>query len=524
MIKRLFQIIFITTLLLSCSSVEKYNASIAEKHSLKELKEDVDYAYEKLKRLHPNLYQYISKEDLEANFNQLKAELNTPLSSIEFYTKLAPVIASIGQGHTRVFSPHKRQTKKEKKKFGRRKFPFRTLRFTTIQDKIFIDKAFASDSLLLRGTELLKIEGEDVQKLATAYQKLLTGDGYTTNFEPEIARKRIGDYYYYTHQLKDSIQLSFKYKDSVFTKYIYAFPKKKNEAKAKKKSDKEKKKKLTKTARKLAKKKKRAREDWEWNHGYDKFTKESVRNFEFLDAVNGKVAYLKIRGFHKGSYEEFYDEVFKKIDSSKVDNLVIDLRDNTGGRLAEIAYINSYLTTKEAPYVLPAKMTRANNRFYPYFHSQSVLHKSLAYLLFPVLKTYQLIKVKKVNGEPHFHFKYSKPRKPKETYNYKGNLYVLTNAISFSASAVFSSVLKATKRAVLVGDETGGAFNSTVAGGFADVILPNSKEILKIGLMLLETPYKETPDGYGVKPDKYIPTTTLEKDEQLEWVLEQVAN
>ena len=224
----LLVIIFVLS---SCSSVEKYNASIANKHSPQELKEDVDYAYEKLQKLHPNLYHYISKKDLEANFNSLKAELVKPLSSIAFYKKIAPVIASIGQGHTQISSPHKRQTKKEKKKFGKRKFSFRTLRFTTVKNKIFIDKGFGRDSLLLRGTELLKIEEEDVQKLANKYQKLVTGDGYNTNFEPEIVRKQIGSFYYYTHQLKDSIQLTLKLNDSIFSRYLYAFPKKKKEAK-----------------------------------------------------------------------------------------------------------------------------------------------------------------------------------------------------------------------------------------------------------------------------------------------------
>ncbi len=513
-------------ILSSCSSVEKYNAQISKNHSPAELKEDVDYAYEKLQKLHPNLYQYISKEKLDNNFSSLKNELTKPLSSIEFYKKIAPVITSIGQGHTSITSPHKRQTKKEKKEKGKRQNTFKTLRFATVGNNIFVDKSFGRDSVITRGTQLLKIEGKDVQELVDSYKNLLTGDGFIKGFVPEFSRKRIGNYYYYTNPIKDSIQITLKEKDNVYTSYLYAYKKKsraKND-KVKKENVKKVKKKLTKAEKKLAKKKKKAKDEWNWNHGYDKFTKESVRNFEFLETKDQKkVAYMKIRGFKKWNYEDFYDDVFKQIDSLKTDNLIIDLRNNTGGRLAEIAYIYSYLTDKEHQFILPGKMTKASSWMYPMMHNKaSVVQKSMTYLLFPVLKVVQALKVKKIDGKSHFNFKSSKIQKPKEEHNYKGKIYVLINAVSFSASSVLSNQLHATKRAFFVGDETGGAYNSTVAGRFARVVLPNSKNNLRVGVMLLETPHKITPDGFGVKPDKYIPTTTLDKDEQLDWVLDDI--
>ncbi|HIE44577.1 MAG TPA: peptidase S41 [Flavobacteriaceae bacterium] len=527
MIKIIVKVIILVgslIILASCSSVEKYNAQISKKHSPTELKEDVDYAYEKLQKLHPNLYQYISKEKLENNFENLKKSLIKPLSSIEFFKKISPVIASIGQGHTAIYSPHKKQTKEEIKKKGKRGNMFNTLRFTTLNNKIYVDKGFGKDSLMLRGTELLKIEGGNVEDLVASYQNIGTGDGFIKNFIPEYTRKKIQIFYGLTNTLKDSLQLTLKNKDSVYTKYLYAFVKKKKKTEKKKDSLKVAKKVLTKIEKKIAKKKKKERSEWNYNHGYDKFTKESVRNFEFLDNDSKKVAYMKIRGFHKYQYEDFYDDVFKQIDSAKVDNLVIDLRDNTGGRLAEIAYIYSYLTDKEHQFILPGKMTRANSWMYPTMHNKAtVLQKSIRYMLFPVMKVVQAFKVKKIEGKPHFHFKSSKVQKPKEEHNYKGKVYVLINAISFSASAVLSNKLQATKRAFFVGDETGGAYNSTVAGRFALIILPNSKEILRVGVMVLETPHKTTPDGYGVKPDKYIPITTLDKDEQLDWILEDIS-
>jgi C-terminal processing protease CtpA/Prc len=114
--------------------------------------------------------------------------------------------------------------------------------------------------------------------------------------------------------------------------------------------------------------------------------------------------------------------------------------------------------------------------------------------------------------------KYSKEQEPKEN-NYKGKLYVIINGTSFSASSVLSTHLKDTKRALFVGEETGGAHNATIAGFFAYKELPNSKLLMRFGVMSVETPYYEEPEGYGIKPDVYIPTTRLDKDEQLDWIL-----
>ena len=521
--KTYFNFFLLSVLLWNCKSVEKYNAKVTKKHSPVELQEDVDFAYSSLKKFHPNLYQYINKETLEYNFETLKKSLTKPLSSLAFYKKIAPVIVSIRQGHTSISSPHKLQTKKERKKNGVCKNIFRTLKFNTLNGKVYIEKGYGKDSLISKGIELLKIEGNDVASLLKSYQNLTTGDGYNTTFVPDITRKNIGSFYNKTNRFKDSIQITLKNKDSVFTKYLYVFDKKKDINKKGKKLKIEKKKR-TKTEKKLVKKKRKERLKWEYKHDYKKFTKEVVRDFKFIEKDDKKVAFLKITNFTDGGYKEFYDEVFNKIDSAKTENLVIDLRDNTGGSLREIAYFYSYMTDKPYQFINPSKMVKGRCWLYPRTHSRSSFVKSVSYLLFPVLKTIQLLKVKKIEGVPHYVFKSSKIQKPKGKHNYKGKIYVLINAVSFSASSVLSTNLKATKRAFFVGQETGGAYNSTVAGNFVYAILPNSKENLRIGIMNIDTPYKKTPDGFGVKPDKQISITTLDKDEQLNWVLKNIVN
>jgi C-terminal processing protease CtpA/Prc len=52
---------------------------------------------------------------------------------------------------------------------------------------------------------------------------------------------------------------------------------------------------------------------------------------------------MKIRGFKNKSYNKFYKESFEQLRASKTKTLILDLRSNGGGRLAEIAELYSYL-------------------------------------------------------------------------------------------------------------------------------------------------------------------------------------
>ena len=516
------QLILLTSLLFiltSCFSVKKYNRQISKLHTPQELKEDVDYAYKKLKRLQPNLYLYISQNDLESKFDSLKNTLNKPMSSRDFYLQLAPVIMSIRQGHTSISPPFKEQTKNELKQKGERRNPFRKFRFRKLQDKVILTRNFGKDSTIQEGSELLKIDNIEVSTLLESFKNLITGDGYNTTLVPEISRRYIGSLYLRTHGYKDSLMLTLRKNNLNYDGFVYAYPKK-----SKVKVTKPKKEKLSKEAKKIAKKEKKARKKWNRKYGYNKNTKEKTRDLSFIKTDSTPtIAYLKIRRFMVGSYHDFYEETFQKIDSAKTKYLVIDLRYNGGGRLSEIGTLYSYLIDKEEEFIMNAKMTHNSSWMYPLYHNKSALKTSIFSILYPVARVIQAIKVEKIDDVSYFKFKSNRLREPSENYNYKGEIYVLINGASFSASSIISNNLKASKRAYFVGDETGGAYNSTVAGRMAEVELPNSKATLTIGLMNLETYNKTIPDGYGVTPDKYIKVTTLKKDEQLDWIIGDIS-
>ncbi|WP_299895411.1 S41 family peptidase [uncultured Aquimarina sp.] len=520
--RKLFLYSAIIIVISSCGSVEKYNKQISKKHSPEELKEDVEYAYKKLKKLHPDVYWYISQEELDGKVNKLKDELTKPLTTKEFYTVFAPVITSIKQGHLSIQAPSVKQTKESIKEKGKRDSPFNSLSFQSSEDKLYVKKVFKGDTTIIKGSEVIAFEDEKVEDLLASFKTFHASDGYNQTFIPKFIGNRFGFFYMNTHKRKDSVLLNLKFKDSLYQKYIYASYDKAKDSSVKSDTIKQVKKKLSKLERKKAKEARKNLYKKNNKYGYNKRTDDYNRNFSFLKSKSETpIAYMKIKSFTNGGYKEFYKESFAKIDSAKSTNLVIDLRGNLGGRLTEIDDLYSYVADKEYVFIEKSKMTGRLSFLYPYFHTKSITTKTAATLLSPILAVYQLFKVKKEKGDSYFKFKYSKLREPKPN-NYKGKIYVLIDGESFSASSIFSTHLKATKRATFVGEETGGAYNGTVAGVYAPIELPNSKINMRVGLLKINAPYSIEPDGYGIKPDVPIESYVTAEDKELQWVIDDI--
>ncbi len=515
-------------LISSCGSVEKYNAEILELHSPAELREDIDKTYSLLKKAHPKLYQYISQERLDFKFDSLKTAMNTPLTSYQFYNSIAPVVKTIGQGHIGMAAPSLKRTKEEKKYYKNKKFNFNSIQFENVEDRIFVTGAKGVDSVLI-GAELIKLEDETPQRLIEKYKKNVASDGYNTTLQDRFIASRLTRYYYNEYGVLDTINATFKKKGAVINK-MFKWEKKVSTqdsliAVSKDSLAALNPVKLTKVARKIKRDSIKVVEEYKATHGYNSDTDTYNRMLSFI-GKDSIVAYMKIRGFTNADYKTFYEEAFKEIDSVKATDLIIDLRDNTGGRVVEINELFGYMTDKEyIMYNESETMSRTPVINYLTSNTNPLVVRTIGVVLSPFLLTHNLIKTKKRDGKLFYKLKGVKPLKPKEN-NFKGKVYVLINGSSFSASSVFSTNMKRDKRAIFVGQETGGSHNGTVAGMMRGYEMPNSKVKIKMGMLQVESPYKVEPDGYGVMPDVEIIPTIADReagiDPEIEWVLKDI--
>ncbi|SHL33001.1 S41 family peptidase [Chryseobacterium polytrichastri] len=487
-----YSLLLSTIVLASCSSLRK-NQQKTHYIPPEKLKQDVDFAYYKLKKMHPRLYQYISKQDLDYKIDSLKQTIHQPLTPTQFYFKLQPVITSIRQGHLSLQSPNvlsKDDLSKIKKRL------FMRFRYRIQDNHLYIVQNRDSLYHIKPGTEVISINDIPVSLYIEKYKKLISSDGFNTTFQPYYLKDMFFHFYTLENGLLDSAKIETLYDHK---KQTYIVEREKEQVVCIEKPDN--------------------------SHSAD--NNPYNRNFRFL-GENNSVAYLKIKKFSHSPSDPFYKNTFAEIKDAKTSYLIIDIRNNYGGSLEEINDLYSYLTTQSFILIKPSELSSSMTPLQTnYFKRTSALEyaiKGMTYPTYIFLKALNTYKGK--DGKSYYKIKADHVTQPNKNA-FQGKIFVLVNGGSFSSSSILSSKLKYDRRATLVGEETGGANDGSVAGFYSYQVLPNSRLTLPIGLLLVNPNIALSYSQKGVIPNMIIPETLQDiidkKDPQLDWVKNEIA-
>lgn len=514
--KQVFCIIFFFSLalLFSCTSVKKMNYVVTEKrHTSDQLIQDVDFVYMLLTKGHPGVYWYINKEDLDFKFDSLKKTLNEPLTTKEFYKKIAPIIAEVKCGHTRLILVSKKLNKKEEDSLSKLSKPINQLGYRVINNKLYIKSLNNKTVQAKRGDEILTIEGVPSSEIINNLTKNYASDGYNITFKTAVLNRNFINWYSSIYDSRDRLDFKIKEGNSTFDLSLTTLTKAKRESsnmntpKVKLNKD------SLLVKRNLVKEKLKVR-----YRGNDEL-KKPLLDLKFIEK-DSSTAYLKIKSFSfpYADFNRFYKESFEALKKGNTKNLILDLRDNGGGSLTACRNLFAYLVNKDFVYL---SKTQVDKRFNPYLHSKGLLNV-LKVVPFQIVNT---ILLKKDKDKYTLNYKGMKPLHPKLNH-YDGKVYVLINGYSFSATALLAANLHQNKRAIFVGQETGGGYNGCVAGNIVTFNLPNSKLKIRMGLYPIRPNAHTEIIGRGIFPDQEI-TTTIEdvisgRDKELEWVLTSI--
>ncbi len=214
--KKIFILVFLSLLFVQCTSVKNHNSHLNDLISEKNLKSDVDFTYKKLQQLHPNLYWYISKKDLDYKFDSLKTTIRKPMKSLDFYKKLSPVVAAVRQGHTFVYPATKLMTKKETKALLKKGTgPFSQFDFDYFNDKLYVINNKSYDKSIKTGTEVVDVNGTKPKDLIQEYNEFYSSDGYNTTLKTRSSGKRFSSFFTTQNGIKDSLKFNLKFNDSL---------------------------------------------------------------------------------------------------------------------------------------------------------------------------------------------------------------------------------------------------------------------------------------------------------------------
>ncbi len=420
-------------MLITSSFAFGQNAAVKSTLLDKTLKKDSVFAeftelYNLTNAIHPGQYMFCSKKEFDKTYLTLKKSIKTDLSIVAYYRLTATLMAKIKDGHTAVDRTQISTLLKE-----RLVFPFSIYK---IKSNYYFDKSTEENNHYV-GLKIVKINGRNINAIVNEIKQYVHLEG--RNETGLNTRFKNFPFYYFIFNPTDTFEIEYLDHKNHKQKEIF--------------------KGIT----------------------FETHTTNISEDAAPLttDFISNDLAVLKFSSFANGyneadrkKAEKKLDLFFAQLDSLKTKNLIIDLRNNSGGA-AEIAnFLFSYL----------------NSEPYYYFDYVGAKYYSVKawkhYAQYPNnIGEIDLSVTKQKNGMNCYtetdstDYWWFEKQQNKSNY-YKGKLSVLINGGCFSTAGHFLALLRAYKIGTFYGECTQGS-NYSNAGGQA-FILPYSKTLVWI--------------------------------------------
>lgn len=472
-------------------------------YSSKQLKEDLEILHQAFQEAHPGFYWYTNKQDFDRKFDSVRNLLNHPMRELEFYRLVRPLVVMVNCGHTQLYTSLKYRS------FFRKKSRYFPLNLKFIEGKAYIYQNHSTDTTIQLGAQVLTINNEPIEKLVEKMFRYTPSDGFNLTYKYRILDQDFPSLYpYYVNARVDSFKVAcvdikskhpIEYKIASISRRKYR------------------------KSRRALKQEEEPALDFKILGGYDEEVASNSRSANDNLLRKAKVAVLTIKSFQNNtlrkqgfSFSQYMRTIFRTIRKKRIKNLIIDLRENSGGTVRNGILLYSYLTRRKFKYFNYEQVTTSR----PFTFMRHVnSYKSR------MVNTKLLVKTDSgyfISQRLHYNLKTHRPSK----YHYKRNLYILINGRSFSATTQFASLVHANHRAVFVGEETGGGYKGCTAGRTCYINLPNTKMRLKIPLIKYSNAVAQDYQvkGHGIMPDYDLQPTINNilngTDTELEYVLD----
>ena len=426
------------------------------KFSNEEVVEDLKYLYETLKDAHYDLYAYTTEQKFDSAYQKVKGAIHKDslnlLETISLYQRLITVV---NNGHTEIDFPG--QSYLEYAYTGGTVFP---LEISFEYNKALVRKNWSDIDEIKVGSEILSINGMAMPEiLSKIYPQVSAERTYFKNAKIEMYS--FPRYYWQVFGQQDDFHIEIRSGKTVnhyLIKAVSALD------------------------------------------GFEMKRTEVItgaRKLKFIDTS----AYLNPGGFggDEDRYRRFIDSAFLEIKDRKSKNLIVDLRNNSGGNDAFSDYLVSYIADK--PFKWTSGFTLKTSKFLKEHTRQ---HNDTTAVYFQKILTHK-------NGEI-YDYEFDEYQPQSEQKRFVGKVFVLVNRQSHSQSAVTAAQIQDYNFGTIVGEETGD-YPSLYASQF-QYALPNTGIPVKVSKGYIVRVSGSTAEQ-GVIPDYFIKDHLLDEDDEI---------
>ncbi len=485
-------ILLATVLLLySCASTQK-NYTPYKKYPKETLQKDYTLLRNILEKKHPALYWYTSKDSMDYYFNKYYNAIEDSMTEQQFgWRILAPLTDKIHCGHTS-FGMSKAYNKWVQNKIQ----PSFPLFMKVWNDTMAVTGNLnPKDSIFKRGTLVTGINGLNNVQLQQKMFGYMTEDGNANNVN--FLRLSNNFPYYHRNILGLSKTYTVNYIDHNGVAQTTSLP-------------------LFELKKDTTRRKKPAiRPDAPSKAERKKMMLQNIRSLA-VDTANN-TAVITLNTFSTGKLRKFFRQTFRYIKQTGINNVVLDIRSNGGGKINSSTLLTKYVTRQPFKVADSAYAIKRTLRPYTgYVKGKFLNNIALRFLTH-----------RKKDGNFHFGIWERKTYHAKHKNHFNGDLYVLINGQTFSASTLFTNAVKGQQGITVVGEEAGGGWYGNNGIMIPDITLPNTHLRVRLPLFrLVQYGHIAERKGLGVMPDVYIPTSyeALLKsyDKKLQVVMEMI--
>lgn len=436
-----------------------------------------------LEESHPSLYRFTSKEKFDSMFNSIEANLSDKTTELDFFRSVSQISSLVREGHSYVQPPESLSSTVQNKSL----FPFQVL---VENDKVIVKNSRVEELDYLKNIHIESINGQSIKSILNV---LAESASTVSAFNNSRLKSNLSLYnnfaLAYFYFIDTTSNFLIKYRAASTSKPISL------EVKG--------------SSHKLT------------NLNYPELPPEPEPPFYLDIDEQNSLATMRISTFaywvvgkKMKDYSKFYKESFASLQNKGIKHLIIDVRGNRGGEEMLAGDLLTYLIDYEF-------------RIYKYCKAKTMDFNFTNSL--PNSNKIKLARNNYIATDSGYVMKkadFLKPYPPKNEYHFDGSVYVISNGICASACNIFLALVKTHDIGIIIGQESGGAFEDVDGRHRISFNLPYSGIFVSYPAWNMKLDTRGGDKLRGVIPDYEIKPTvqklTSGADEEMTLVLKLI--